>query len=73
MTEAITDPAEYDLKDRYRAGSGRVLLTGVQAIARLFVEQHKCETAAGRRVATFVSGYQGSPLAGLDKTIDGNS
>ncbi len=71
MTEVIADPAEYDLKDRYRAGSGPVLLTGVQAIARLFAEQHKREAAAGRRTATFVSGYQGSPLAGLDKTIAG--
>ena len=71
MTEAITDPAEYNLKDRYRAGSGEVLLTGVQAIARLFVEQHKREVTAGRRTATFVSGYQGSPLAGIDQTIAG--
>ncbi len=71
MTEAITDPAEYDLKDRYRPGSGAVVLTGVQAIARIMVEQHNRDVSGGRRTATFVSGYQGSPLAGLDKTVAG--
>ncbi len=57
--------------DRYRADSGPVLLTGVQAIARLLVEQHGRDERAGHRCATFVSGYQGSPLAGLDTLLAG--
>ncbi|MGW0173891.1 indolepyruvate ferredoxin oxidoreductase family protein [Rhodococcus sp. NPDC003322] len=61
----------YDLDDRYRPGAGPVLLTGVQAIARLLVEQHMRDLRAGRRVATFVSGYQGSPLGGVDKMLHG--
>ncbi|UGT41555.1 indolepyruvate ferredoxin oxidoreductase family protein [Nocardia yamanashiensis] len=61
----------YDLADRYRSGAGPVLLTGVQAIARLLVEQHVRDIRAGRRVATFVSGYQGSPLGGVDKMLAG--
>ncbi|WP_405132901.1 indolepyruvate ferredoxin oxidoreductase family protein [Nocardia sp. NBC_01388] len=63
--------APYDLADRYRSGAGPVLLTGVQAIARLLVEQHVRDMRAGRRVATFVSGYQGSPLGGVDKMLLG--
>lgn len=63
--------APYDLADRYRSGAGPVLLTGVQAIARLLVEQHVRDIRAGRRVATFVSGYQGSPLGGVDKMLLG--
>ncbi len=59
------------LSERYRPSSGPVLLTGVQAIARQLVEQHQRDTRAGRRVATFVSGYQGSPLAGLDQLLAG--
>jgi indolepyruvate ferredoxin oxidoreductase len=59
------------LAARYRVSSGAVLLTGVQAIARLLVEQHARDRRAGRRVATFVSGYQGSPLAGLDQLLAG--
>ncbi|MBO0676553.1 indolepyruvate ferredoxin oxidoreductase family protein [Mycolicibacterium sp. S2-37] len=64
-------PAPYDLRSRYTSSSGPVLLTGVQAIARLMVEQHDRDRRAGRRVATFVSGYQGSPLAGLDRLLAG--
>jgi len=61
MTEIIDSPPSYDLADRYLPGSGEVLLTGVQAIARLKVEQHEAEARAGRSLASFVSGYQGSP------------
>ncbi|MEU1548307.1 indolepyruvate ferredoxin oxidoreductase family protein [Nocardia sp. NPDC005745] len=60
-----------DLNDRYRPGSGAVLMTGVQAVARLLVEQHERDRRGGRRVATLVSGYQGSPLAGLDQLLAG--
>ncbi|MEU7634121.1 indolepyruvate ferredoxin oxidoreductase family protein [Nocardia sp. NPDC049220] len=63
--------APYDLADRYRVGAGSVLLTGVQAIARQLVEQHVRDLRAGRRVGTFVSGYQGSPLGGVDKMLAG--
>ncbi|WP_067828467.1 indolepyruvate ferredoxin oxidoreductase family protein [Nocardia inohanensis] len=79
MTDVAWEPslaqtataAPYDLADRYRSGAGPVLLTGVQAIARLLVEQHVRDIRAGRRVATFVSGYQGSPLGGVDKMLLG--
>ena len=60
---------EFELASRYRAGAGPVLLTGVQAIARMLVEQHAADAAAGLRTASFVSGYQGSPLGGLDQTL----
>ncbi|MFI0421235.1 indolepyruvate ferredoxin oxidoreductase family protein [Spongiactinospora sp. 9N601] len=52
--------------DRYVATVGRVQLTGIQALARLPIDQHRRDTAAGLRVGTFVSGYEGSPLAGYD-------
>ncbi|MCP2289111.1 indolepyruvate ferredoxin oxidoreductase family protein [Nocardia amikacinitolerans] len=67
--DLITAP--YDLADRYRVGSGTVVLTGVQAIARQLVEQHVRDLRAGLRVGTFVSGYQGSPLGGVDKMLNG--
>ncbi|RAL30916.1 indolepyruvate ferredoxin oxidoreductase, partial [Rhodococcus sp. AQ5-07] len=74
MTELVSGVAQakpYDLDDRYRSGSGPVLLTGVQAIARGFVEQHVRDNRAGKRIATFVSGYQGSPLGGVDRMLHG--
>jgi indolepyruvate ferredoxin oxidoreductase len=61
----------YTLADRYRPGARPVLLTGVQAVARLLVEQHARDARAGWRTASLVSGYPGSPLAGLDKTLMG--
>lgn len=69
LTNGATEP--YDLNDRYRPGSGPVLLTGVQAIARLLVEQHGRDTQDGLNIGTFVSGYQGSPLGGVDRMLNG--
>ncbi|HEX4247807.1 MAG TPA: hypothetical protein VH008_08055, partial [Pseudonocardia sp.] len=64
-------PVDFSLDQRYRAGAGPVLLTGVQAIGRLLVEQHAADARAGLHTASFVSGYQGSPLGVLDKALAG--
>ena len=61
----------YDLADRFRSGAPPTLLTGVQAIVRLLVEQRALDARRGRDVGFFVSGYQGSPLGGLDKMLAG--
>jgi indolepyruvate ferredoxin oxidoreductase len=66
MTETAARPA---LSDRYTATSGRVQLTGVQALARLPIDQHRRDLAAGLNVGTFISGYEGSPLAGYDQEL----
>ncbi|MCH9668968.1 MAG: indolepyruvate ferredoxin oxidoreductase family protein [Actinomycetia bacterium] len=68
-TSENPEVGRYTLGDRYRPGSGPVLLTGVQAIARALIEQHECDARAGLRTATFVSGYQGSPLGGVDRML----
>ncbi len=57
---------EYELMDRVTRDEGSVFLTGVQALARLPVEQLRADRATGLRTAAFASGYPGSPLAGLD-------
>jgi indolepyruvate ferredoxin oxidoreductase len=46
-----------------------VLLTGIQALLRLLLEQHRLDHAAGLHTAAFVSGYRGSPLGGLDREL----
>ncbi|MDX1509337.1 MAG: hypothetical protein R3358_13710, partial [Woeseiaceae bacterium] len=56
----------YELADRYRRESGRVFLTGTQAIVRIALMQRTIDRAAGLNTAGFVSGYRGSPLGGLD-------
>ena len=52
--------------DRFAATSGRFPLSGVQALARLIVDVRRADQAQGLDTAAFVSGYEGSPLAGLD-------
>jgi indolepyruvate ferredoxin oxidoreductase len=71
INDIRTETTDFDMKSRYRVASGPVLMTGVQAIARQLVEQHERERRAGRSVATLVSGYQGSPLGGLDQLLAG--
>ncbi len=57
------------LWDRYTRLQGRVHLTGLQAIVRLTLDQVRRDRAEGRRVGVVVSGYPGSPLAGLDRAF----
>ncbi|HEY3014562.1 MAG TPA: indolepyruvate ferredoxin oxidoreductase family protein, partial [Nocardioides sp.] len=54
------------LKDRYELIEGRTQLTGVQALARLVLDQIRRDRREGRDVAGFISGYEGSPLGGYD-------
>ncbi len=66
MTRHSPDFTTYQLADRYRATSGRVFLTGTQALARIMMDQARRDRDAGLNTAGFVSGYRGSPLGGLD-------
>ena len=58
--------AGYRLEDRYAQQSGRVFMTGTQALVRIVLDQARRDRAAGRKTAGFVSGYRGSPLGGVD-------
>ena len=62
-------PAAPSLEDKYTTVSGRVYLTGYQALVRLLMIQKERDAAAGLNTAGFVSGYRGSPLGGLDQTL----
>jgi len=59
----------YALEHRYALASGRVYLTGVQALVRLPIEQRRRDAAAGLDTAGFVSGYRGSPLGTYDMAL----
>jgi indolepyruvate ferredoxin oxidoreductase len=58
---------EVTLDDKFLLAEGRVFITGVQALLRILLDQHRLDRAAGLNTAGFVSGYRGSPLAGLDQ------
>src|SRR5690606_19295675 len=53
---------DYQLSDRYHREDGRIFMSGLQAIARLPVDQLRIDRRNGLNTAAFVSGYQGSPV-----------
>lgn len=57
------------LQDKWEKQSGRVYLTGSQALARLPMLQAQRDRTAGLNTAGFISGYRGSPLGHFDKTL----
>jgi len=59
----------YQLDDRYRRESGRVFLTGTQALVRIPLMQRALDAKAGLNTAGLISGYRGSPLGGYDMEL----
>ncbi len=59
----------YRLSDRYKLDDGTVFMTGIQALARLPIEQLRVDRAKGLNTAAFAAGYPGSPLAGIDGAL----
>ena len=55
------------LDDKYTATTGRIYLSGIQALVRLPIIQRMRDVRAGLHTAGFISGYRGSPLGGLDE------
>src|SRR6202047_3294566 len=63
--------AAVPLDDKYALETGRIYLTGTQALVRLPMMQRQRDSAAGLNTACFISGYRGSPLGGLDQGLWG--
>ncbi len=57
------------LDDKYTLDSGRVFISGVQALVRLPLMQRARDRARGLNTAGFISGYRGSPLGGYDAAL----
>src|SRR3974390_3361135 len=57
------------LEDKYTLQSGRIYLSGIQALVRLPMMQRERDRAAGLNTAGFISGYRGSPLGGYDTAL----
>jgi len=57
------------LDAKYEQEGGAVYLTGIQALVRLPMEQMRRDRRAGLNTATFISGYEGSPLGGYDLAL----
>ncbi|MDO6823553.1 indolepyruvate ferredoxin oxidoreductase family protein [Marinobacter sp. 1_MG-2023] len=59
----------YSLEDRYLRDSGRVFLTGTQALVRIPLMQAALDRKLGLKTAGMVSGYRGSPLGAYDQAL----
>jgi indolepyruvate ferredoxin oxidoreductase len=57
------------ISDRYDATEGTILLSGIEALVRLMLTQRRLDRMRGLSTALFVSGYEGSPLGGLDQQL----
>jgi indolepyruvate ferredoxin oxidoreductase len=65
MTVAFS-PRVATLDERYQRQDGTIYLTGIQALVRMLLDRARHDRERGLRTACFVSGYEGSPLAGYD-------
>ncbi|UTI65649.1 indolepyruvate ferredoxin oxidoreductase family protein [Paraconexibacter antarcticus] len=65
----LRPPLSVSLDDKYLLEEGRIFLSGIQALVRVPVDQHRADVRAGLRTGTFISGYQGSPLGVFDQEL----
>ena len=63
MTATVT------LDDKYVVETGRIYLTGTQALVRLPMMQRQRDLAAGLNTGGYITGYRGSPLGGFDQAL----
>src|SRR5882724_7764906 len=62
----------FSLDAKYTLEEGRVFLSGIQALVRLPLDQHRADERRGLNTATLIAGYRGSPLGGFDTTLERN-
>jgi indolepyruvate ferredoxin oxidoreductase len=60
---------DVSLDDKYTSTTGKVFLSGIQALVRLPMMQQLRDARAGLNTGGFISGYRGSPLGGLDENL----
>src|SRR4051795_13700450 len=63
----------FTLDAKFTQTEGTVLLSGVQALIRLPLDQHRADRRRGLNTAGLISGYRGSPLAGVDLLLERNA
>src|ERR1700722_9073991 len=67
--DMVVERSAVTLASRFANRDQPVLLTGIQALLRLLLEQQRLDHESGLHTAGFVSGYRGSPLGGLDREL----
>ena len=57
---------DYDLSARLTSTDRMVAMSGLQAVLRIPLDQRRADKERGLRTAAMISGYRGSPVAGVD-------
>ncbi|MEJ6014055.1 indolepyruvate ferredoxin oxidoreductase family protein [Corynebacterium sp. H127] len=63
----------FSLEDRYTREEGTVFLSGISALARMVRDRAVLDRRLGLKTGSFISGYEGSPLAGYDLELAGKA
>ncbi|MFN0038256.1 MAG: indolepyruvate ferredoxin oxidoreductase family protein [Burkholderiales bacterium] len=61
--------AQVSLDDKYALSTGRVFITGTQALVRLPIMQRLRDATIGWNTGCYISGYRGSPLGQFDQQL----
>ena len=69
MSVGTQSDRPFSLDERYRRYEGTIYLRGLHGLVRLLVDQKRADERAGINSAGLISGYPGSPLAGLDSEL----
>ncbi|MBB1595349.1 indolepyruvate ferredoxin oxidoreductase family protein [Achromobacter sp. UMC46] len=69
LPPGVADTHGLTLDDKYTQATGRIYLSGTQALVRLPLLQKLRDQQAGLNTAGYISGYRGSPLGGLDQAL----
>jgi indolepyruvate ferredoxin oxidoreductase len=69
VSTAQRNLSPYRLADNLEAQSGKIFLSGTQALVRLLLMQRALDKARGLNTAGFISGYRGSPLGAVDQQV----
>src|SRR5665213_2499977 len=64
MARALDDRSRYTLEE------GEILVSGIQALVRVALDQIRSDRRSGLNTALFVAGYRGSPLGILDQAFE---
>ncbi len=69
LPPGVADTHGLTLDDKYTRTTGRIYLSGTQALVRLPLLQKLRDQQAGLNTGGYISGYRGSPLGGLDQAL----
>ncbi|CAN5683309.1 indolepyruvate ferredoxin oxidoreductase family protein [soil metagenome] len=64
--------AAFDLRDRLGSTDATIAMSGIQALVRIPLDQHRADAIQGLHTAALICGYRGSPVGGMDQAYEQN-